>query len=131
MRSTPAGASSTSPRWAERSYRCRWQWSIDHKWDFWRAVWDDAGILGVPGERVLEDAERMPGARWFPDARLNYARNLLERRPADDTGDAMVFWGEDRVRRRLSHADVHALASAYLGGFSFAELARGGRVEEL
>jgi acetoacetyl-CoA synthetase len=92
-------------------YRRLWQWSIDHKWDFWRAVWDDAGILGVPGERVLEDAERMPGARWFPDARLNYARNLLERRPADDTGDAMVFWGEDRVRRRLSHADVHALAS--------------------
>jgi acetoacetyl-CoA synthetase len=92
-------------------YRRLWQWSIDHKWDFWRAVWDDCGVIGTSGERVLENAERMPGATWFPAARLNFAQNLLERRRADDTGDALVFWGEDKVRRRVSHAELHALAS--------------------
>jgi acetoacetyl-CoA synthetase len=105
-----------------------WQWSIDHKWDFWRAVWDDAAVLGEPGKRVLEDADRMPGARWFPDARLNFARNLLERRRADDTGDAMVFWGEDRVKRRLSHADVHALASRTAAALAAHGIAPGDRV---
>src|SRR6476659_4072561 len=76
-------------------YHRLWRWSVDHKWAFWRAVWDDGEVIGTPGERVLEDADRMPGARWFPDARLNFAQNLLERRRADDDGDAFVFWGED------------------------------------
>jgi acetoacetyl-CoA synthetase len=79
-----------------------WRWSVDHKQLFWRELWDFAGILGTPGERVLVDADRMPGARWFPDARLNFARNLLERRPADDAGDALVFRGEDMVARTWS-----------------------------
>ena len=74
-------------------------------------MWDYGGVIGTPGDRVLLDADRMPGARWFPDARLNFAQNLLERRRADDDGDALVFWGEDKVRRRLSHAELHALAS--------------------
>jgi len=94
-------------------YHRLWRWSVDHKWDFWRAVWDDGEVIGTPGERVLEDADRIPGARWFPDARLNFAQNLLERRRADDDADAFVFWGEDKVRRRLSHAQVHALASRF------------------
>ena len=54
----------------------------------------------------------MPGARWFPDARLNFAENLLERRRADDdAGDALVFWGEDKVRRAVSHARAARAAS--------------------
>src|SRR5207237_690543 len=59
----------------------------------------------------LIDGDRMPGARWFPDASLNYAQNLLERRRPDDHDDALVFWGEDKVRRRISHADVRTTAS--------------------
>ena len=73
-----------------------------------------AACIGVAGERVLVDADRMPGARWFPDARLNFAQNLLERRRADDDGDALVFWGEDKVKRRVSHAQLHARCVAGL-----------------
>ena len=36
---------------------------------FWRAMWDDGGVIGTPGERVVVDETRMPGAKWFPDAR--------------------------------------------------------------
>jgi len=92
-------------------YAKLWRWSVDRKEDFWRAMWDYGGVIGTRGERVLADGDRMPGAAWFPDARLNFAQNLLERRRADDDGDALVFWGEDRVKRRLSHAQLHALAS--------------------
>ena len=92
-------------------YERLWRWSVDHKWDFWRDMWQYAGVIGEPGPRVLIEADRMPGARWFPDARLNFAQNLLERRRADDDGDALVFWGEDKARRRMSHAQLHALAS--------------------
>jgi acetoacetyl-CoA synthetase len=110
------------------SYHSLWQWSIDHKWEFWRAVWDDGEVIGIPGERVLDHADRMPGARWFPDARLNFAENLLERRRADDDGDAMVFWGEDKVRRRLSHAQVHALAARVAGALLAQGVTTGDRV---
>ncbi len=113
------------------SYDRLWRWSIDHKADFWRGVWDYAGILGAPGERVLDDAGQMPGARWFPEARLNFAQNLLERRPADDAGDAVVFWGEDKLRRRVSHAQLHALASRVASALAAQGIVAGDRVAAL
>ncbi len=113
------------------TYDRLWRWSIDHKWDFWRAVWDHAGILGTPGGRVLEDAQRMPGARWFPEARLNFAQNLLERRAADDAGDALVFWGEDKVRRHVSHAQLHALSSRVASALVAQGIEPGDRVAAL
>jgi acetoacetyl-CoA synthetase len=80
-------------------YAVLWQWSVDDPPGFWRLLWDFCGVIGDPGQVVLADDERMPGARWFPQARLNYAGNLLRRR---DDAEALVFWGEDRVWRRLS-----------------------------
>ena len=110
------------------TYKKLWQWSIDHKWDFWREMWTYGGVLGEPGNRVLLDADRMPGAHWFPDARLNFAQNLLERRRADDDGDALVFWGEDKVRRAVSHAELHALASRVASALATHGIVAGDRV---
>ena len=79
------------------------RWALAEPERFWSALWDFAGIVGDgPGECVLLDRERMPGARWFPDAQLNYAENLLRRR---DGADALVFLGRgsgakaDELRR--------------------------------
>ncbi len=80
------------------------RWAIDSPEQFWRSVWEFCDVQGVPGERTLIDADKMRGAKWFPDARLNYAENLLRRR---DTGNALVFWGEDKVKRTLSFLDLH------------------------
>ena len=87
------------------SYADLWQWSVDQPEAFWATVWKFCGALGEPGGTVLAEGERMPGARWFPEARLNYAENLLHRR---DDGDALVFWGETKVKRRLSRAQLAA-----------------------
>jgi len=92
-------------------YSALWRWSVDEKEAFWRLLWDYAGVVGTRGERTLVDGDRMPGARWFPDARLNFAENLLGRRSADDAGDALVFRGENKVARRVSHAELVAAVS--------------------
>ena len=69
--------------------------SIAHLETFWTLMWDFAGIKAeTRGERALVDADKIPGARFFPDARLNVAENLLRR--ADDT-PALIFRGEDKV----------------------------------
>ncbi len=68
-------------------------WSVDHPQEFWRHIWEFCGVLGEgPGEVVLEDGGKMPGARWFPEARLNYAENLLRGEPGKS---ALVFKAED------------------------------------
>jgi acetoacetyl-CoA synthetase len=83
------------------------RWSIEHPEEFWASLWQYGGVIGDMGATVVADADKMPGARWFPEARLNYAENLLCRRAPDDEGDALVFWGEDKVRRRMSHAELY------------------------
>jgi acetoacetyl-CoA synthetase len=98
-------------RWSVElpDYAALHRFSVDEMEKFWLSVWDFAGVVAeTRGERVLADGDKMPGARFFPDARLNFAENLLKRR---DDGDALVFWGEDRVRRRLSRRELYELTS--------------------
>ena len=86
-----------------------WQWSVEQPAAFWNDVWDFCGVIGKRGGgSVLDDPARLPGAIWFPQARLNFAENLLRHR---GEGEAMVFWGEDKVKRRLSHDQLYALVS--------------------
>jgi acetoacetyl-CoA synthetase len=86
-----------------------YQWSIREPAKFWESVWDFAGVIGDKGQPpYLLDGERMPGATWFPRARLNFAENLLRRRD-DDT--ALVFWSEDKMRRKLSFNELYAEVS--------------------
>jgi acetoacetyl-CoA synthetase len=82
-----------------------YDWSVTAPETFWSALWDFSEVIGEKGARVLIDGDRMPGAKYFPDAQINFAENLLRRR---DAADAIVFWGEDKVRRRLSFADLYA-----------------------
>ncbi|GEK71799.1 MULTISPECIES: acetoacetate--CoA ligase [Halomonas] len=89
-------------------------WSLAHPEAFWTQLWEDADIIAERrGERVLERPDAMPGARWFPDARLNFAENLLRRR---DAHPALIVHDERGRRRELSHEalyrQVAALASA-------------------
>jgi acetoacetyl-CoA synthetase len=58
-------------------YAALHRWSVTDAPAFWREVWTTCGVLGQPGDRLAIDLDRMPGARFFPDARLSFAENLL------------------------------------------------------
>ena len=106
-------------------YRALHAWSVDDREAFWSLIWDYCGIVGEKGERVLVDADKMPGAKFFPDARLNFAENLLK---ATGRSDAIVFRGEDKVERRLSWDELHALVSRLQQLFVSLGVKRGDRV---
>jgi acetoacetyl-CoA synthetase len=111
---------------ALKDYRELWKWSVDHLEDFWAEVWDFGGVIaGTRGKRVLADKDKMPGARFFPDARLNFAENLLRIR---DETDALVFWGEDKVRRRLTHRELYDQVSRVQQALVKAGVKEGDRV---
>ena len=72
---------------------------------FWSEVWDYCGVVSsVRGDAVLENAEQFPGAQWFPQAKLNFAENLLRFR---DQRPALVSLLESGVRRELSYAELY------------------------
>jgi acetoacetyl-CoA synthetase len=106
-------------------YRALHDWSIADQAGFWDLVWDFTGVIGEKGVRRLLDGERMPGARFFPDASLNFAENLLRR---NDNGDAIVFRGEDGATRRLSWRELTDLVSRLQQALAFAGVGVGDRV---
>ena len=50
-------------------YTDLWRWSLDRPEAFWSQIWDFCGVVGEKGQRILLDGDKMPGARWFPEAR--------------------------------------------------------------
>ncbi len=81
------------------------RWSVTNISDFWTAMWDFAQIkASKPYTEVIDDPTRMPGAKWFSGARLNFAENLLRFR---DDRVALSFRGEDRVAMQMSYAELY------------------------
>ena len=102
------------------------RWSVDEPEEFWNSIWDFCGLIAaVRGERVVDLSFDKPGARFFPDARFNFACNLLQRR---DKADAIVFWSEDRVRRRLSYSDLYLQVAGIAQALRNAGIKSGDRV---
>jgi acetoacetyl-CoA synthetase len=109
-------------------YAALWRWSTEEREAFWRALWDYTGVIGERGARTLANPTQMPGARWFPDARLNFAENLITRRAADDSGEALVFRGETKLDSRVSHAELVAMVSRVATALKDHDIAPGDRV---
>ena len=91
-------------------YRSLYDFSIRNPEKFWPLVWDFCGIKAT-GERepVLVDADKMPGAHWFPEVRLNFAQNLLRYR---DDRIALMFHGESGIEQELTYAELHEQVGA-------------------
>ena len=92
-------------------YDALWRWSVEQPERFWSAVWEFCKVRASRrADRVLTDADRMPGARWFEGAQLNFAEHLLEgalrRAPA---GKPVLVALDERGRRRaLARAEWFA-----------------------
>ncbi|MDP1609704.1 MAG: acetoacetate--CoA ligase [Sulfuritalea sp.] len=112
-------------RLANADYQTLHAWSIEHPEEFWVSVWEFGEVRGEMGSTVVVDREQMPGAKWFPEARLNFAENLLRRR---DKSDALVFWGEDKVRGRASHAELYRAVAQTAAAMRAMGVTQGDRV---
>ena len=108
------------------SYADLHRWSVERPEEFWSDAWDFCGVIASrKGGTVLVDGRKMPGARWFPEARLNLAQNLMRR---GDRGDAFVFWDESGPRRRMSHAELYSEVSRAAQALAALGLRAGDRV---
>ncbi len=101
------------------------QWSVDHHADFWAYLWNYFDVIGEQGDRVVEDADKLPGATWFPDAQLNFAENLLRHK---DNQIALIFRGEDGKRQQLTYAELYAETAALAAAMRAQGVTAGDRV---
>ncbi|CAN5762554.1 acetoacetate--CoA ligase [soil metagenome] len=106
-------------------YESLYDFSIARPDAFWRSVWDFCEVIGEPGERVAVHLDRMPGAEFFPDARLNFAENALRRR---GSGPAIIFNGENQRRRTLSHDQLRDAVGRCASALREAGIRAGDRV---
>jgi acetoacetyl-CoA synthetase len=98
-------------RWLEKerglkfsNYEQLWRWSSTDLEAFWQSIWDYFSVQSsAPHERVLAD-RRMPGAKWFPGARLNYAQNVL--RHERPNADALMYLNERAPLNRMSWEEL-------------------------
>ncbi|NVD37848.1 acetoacetate--CoA ligase [Ensifer sp. HO-A22] len=100
-------------------------WSVAERGDFWTAVWEHCEVIGHRGATALVNGDRMLDARFFPEAKLNFAENLLRRVGSDD---ALIFRGEDKVSYRLSWDDLRALVSRLQQALEARGISKGDRV---
>ncbi|MBN2706565.1 MAG: acetoacetate--CoA ligase [Deltaproteobacteria bacterium] len=88
-----------------KSYDELYQWSVSDRAAFWESVWEYGGVIASRGyDEVMVDGDKMPGAKWFTGARLNFAENLLRFR---DEREALVFKGEDQEAQRITYAELY------------------------
>ncbi|TKJ29249.1 MAG: acetoacetate--CoA ligase [Chloroflexi bacterium B3_Chlor] len=86
------------------SYDHLYEWSIAESPGFWATLWDYGEVIhSRPYDQVVDDITKMPGARWFEGAQLNFAENLLRYR---DDCIALSFKGEGQPTVNITYAEL-------------------------
>ncbi|RUO80525.1 acetoacetate--CoA ligase [Idiomarina tyrosinivorans] len=107
------------------NYHDLYRWSVEQHEQFWSEVWDYFDVVGDKGASVVTDKEKMPGAKWFPQASLNFAENLLR---YQDDRLALIFRGEDGQRQQLTYAELYQQVAALAASFKKLGVSKGDRV---
>jgi acetoacetyl-CoA synthetase len=122
-------------KWLERQrglafddYDALLRWSIDDLDGFWRSVWDYFAVRSAtdPGPALAD--ERMPGASWFPDARLNWAEHCLRLAGRADDDVVIVARSQTRERRAMTAAQLRNEVGRVRAGLLRLGVRRGDRV---
>lgn len=103
-----------------------YRWSIDHIPDFWASMWDFGEVkAGRSYDQIIDNPVRMPGAKWFSGARLNFAENLLRVR---DDSPALIFKGEDHEPVRMTYGKLYDEVAKVAGSLREIGVKAGDRV---
>ena len=85
-------------------------WSIENKANFWSLIWDFFDVIGSKGmEPYIDPINQMPGSKFFPYGKVNYAENMLS---GDVSGSAIVFKSEDKIRKEVSWKELKVQVTA-------------------
>jgi acetoacetyl-CoA synthetase len=103
-----------------------YEWSIENIADFWETFWEFTDIIASkPYDQVIDDVTKMPGARWFSGARLNFAQNLLRFR---DDKTALIFKGEGQPSTKMTYAELYDEVARLAQSLKAAGIQAGDRV---
>jgi acetoacetyl-CoA synthetase len=109
-----------------KTYDELWLWSVENIRAFWGTFWHFSGIrYSVDFDQVVDDPKKMPGAKWFRGARLNFAENLLQRR---DDHPAIIFRGEDGTTRTITFLELYQESHRVAEGLKRLGVGKGDRV---
>jgi len=108
------------------SYWDLYKWSVENIPDFWASIWDFVGIIASKKyEKVVDDLNKFPGARWFIGAKLNFAENLLRYR---DNQYAFIFRREDGESSKITYSELYKRVAQLTSSLEEAGLKPGDRV---
>ena len=101
-------------------------WSIENKADFWSSIWDFFDVIGSKGmEPYIDPINQMPGSKFFPNGKVNYAENMLS---GDVSGPAIVFKSEDKIRKEVSWKELKVQVAALANFLKTQGVTKGDRV---
>ena len=81
-----------------------WKWSVDNPKIFWKSIWDFTKVKGDLGNTLLKESNIFYKNRFFPDARLNYAKNLLKK---NNEKKSIIFKSENGYKTALSWKNLN------------------------
>jgi len=107
-------------------YDSLYEWSVENITEFWKTFWDFSDIqVSAPYKQVVDDPAKMPGAKWFSGARLNFAENLLRYR---DEKIALAFTSEGREVTKITYAELYDEVGRVAGALRASGVKVGDRV---
>ena len=106
-------------------YEDLWKWSIEKPEKFWDSIWDYSNVLGEKGEILLKDKDKMPGARFFPNAKLNYTENVLKNK---NEPLAIISEREDGLKSKISTLELKDKVLKLAGWLKENGISKGDRV---
>ena len=106
-------------------YEELWKWSIEKPEKFWDSIWDYSNVLGEKGDILLKDKDKMPGARFFPNAKLNYTENLLKNK---NEPLAIISEREDGLKSKISTLELKDKVLKLAGWLKENGISKGDRV---
>lgn len=120
-------------RWLEEhngthfdSYDALWEWSVAHLEDFWESIWQFFGLASTSPYTAVLESHQMPGARWFPGTRLNYAEQVF--RHASSERPALIFRSERQPLTEVSWEELRRSVASVAGALRAMEVQPGDRV---
>ena len=106
-------------------YEELWKWSIEKPEKFWDSIWNYSNVLGEKGKILLKDKDKMPGARFFPNAKLNYTENVLKNK---NEPLAIISEREDGLKSKISTLELKDKVLKLAGWLKENGISKGDRV---